>query len=321
MEFRNPSWIPDRTDEGLHFLAERGMIVVGLDCPWQPLIPAANSDWAVLRFHGQNIKGWRAQPEGKSPTVAEKYEILYDDEELDGLALTTRAFHGKVRKVFTTFNNNYRDFPIRNPLALRRRLGQGAPDPETLKASWQPRRRLPRPRQGGRGPLGTYVTGTLSTIMPRRTVSPEQTSPRGWKALVHEPRTGETWLTPPQSTPEELQATLEGLRTTYGPDLEVWEEYSPDQPVEDPNPAPPGGARLGAMTAGTARRHMHDLPCPRCGRRLTLTRQTLPDLWRLGWRPGAPFRIIGPGGPAFVLSPWPCSDRQWAWLPFWGEDE
>lgn len=66
------------------------------------------------------------------------------------------------------------------------------------------------------------------------------TSATGWKALVHDPRTGETWLTPPHPSPEALQTTLEALRATHGPELEVWEEYSPDQPVEEPTPPPPG---------------------------------------------------------------------------------
>ncbi|MFQ5521606.1 MAG: DUF72 domain-containing protein, partial [Candidatus Methylomirabilia bacterium] len=123
VEFRNPSWISTRIQEVLAFLARHGIIFVGVDCPWQPLIPAATAEWVVLRFHGRNIVGWQAQVKGKQPSVAEKYDYCYTPEELEGLAETVRAFHGKVRRVYMKFNNNNRDYPVRNALAFRRVLG------------------------------------------------------------------------------------------------------------------------------------------------------------------------------------------------------
>ncbi len=146
VEFRNPSWIPRRAEEVLKFLAEHGLIFVAVDCPWQPLIPAATVDWSVLRFHGRNVKGWEAQVKGKQPSVAEKYEYLYSPEELEGLARTARGFHGKVRRVYAKFNNNCQDYPIRNGLGFRQLLGQLAPDPEALQAEYKPaaRRRSER---------------------------------------------------------------------------------------------------------------------------------------------------------------------------------
>ena len=147
VEFRHPSWIPRRTEDVLKFLAEHGLIYVAVDCPWQPLIPAATTDWAVLRFHGRNVAGWEAQMKGKQPSVAEKYDYLYSAEELEGLADSVQRFHGKVRRVYTKFNNNRADYPVRNGLAFRRLLGQAVPDPEVLKAEYRPlaRRRLTRP--------------------------------------------------------------------------------------------------------------------------------------------------------------------------------
>jgi len=51
--------------------------------------------------------------------------------------------------------------------------------------------------------------------------------------LVHDPATGETWLTPPEPSQEALQDAITALRATFGPELEVWEEgYSPDRPVD-----------------------------------------------------------------------------------------
>ena len=148
VEFRNSSWIPQRTNEVLRFLADHGLIYVALDCAWQPFIPAATTDWVVLRFHGRNVQGWDAQMKGKQPSVAEKYDYLYSQDELQGLAETTRRFHGQVRRVYTKFNNNNRDYPIRNGLTFRQLLGQAIPNLETLKTEYEAsHKERPRPRR------------------------------------------------------------------------------------------------------------------------------------------------------------------------------
>jgi uncharacterized protein YecE (DUF72 family) len=133
VEFRNSSWIPRHTDEVLSFLARHRLGYVGVDCPWQPLVPAVTADVAVLRLHGRNSAGWEAQLRGERPTVAEKYDYLYGPEELAGLAATARAFDGTVRTLHVTFNNNRADYPVRNALAFRRLLGQEVPDPESVR--------------------------------------------------------------------------------------------------------------------------------------------------------------------------------------------
>ena len=151
VEFRNPSWIPKRSDEVLRFLADHGLAYVAVDCPWQPLIPAATTnEVAVFRFHGRNVKGWEAQMKGEQPTVAEKYDYCYAPEELQELAGSVRRFHGRVRRVYAKFNNNNWDYPVRNALALRRLLGQAVPDLEASRGEYQPppgrsRRRAPPP--------------------------------------------------------------------------------------------------------------------------------------------------------------------------------
>jgi uncharacterized protein YecE (DUF72 family) len=139
IEFRNPSWIPKRTEEMLRFLVDHGLAYVAVDCPWQPLIPAATrGDLAVFRFHGRNVKGWEAQQKGQQPTVAEKYDYCYTPEELQELAGGVRKFHGKARRVYAKFNNNNWDYPVRNALAFRRLLGQAVPDLEASRGEYQP---------------------------------------------------------------------------------------------------------------------------------------------------------------------------------------
>jgi len=140
VEFRNSSWVPGHTDDVLEFLARHGLLFVALDSPWQPFVPAATGDWAILRLHGRNVRGWQAQMKGVRPTVAEKYDYRYDPRELAGIAATAKRFDGQVRRLYTTFNNNRADYPIRNGLEFRRMLGQEAPDPEVLKAEYAPRK-------------------------------------------------------------------------------------------------------------------------------------------------------------------------------------
>ncbi len=146
VEFRDASWIPRRTDVVLRFLADRGLVFVGVDAPWQPFVAAVTAPaWAVLRLHGRNVQGWLDQRAGREPTVAEKYDYLYDREELADLVDRARGLHGRVRRVAVTFNNNNRDYPTQNALDVKRLLGLDAPDPEVVKrASWRPSRRPAR---------------------------------------------------------------------------------------------------------------------------------------------------------------------------------
>jgi uncharacterized protein YecE (DUF72 family) len=126
VEFRNATWVPDRAEEVLPFLAQHGLIFVALDCPWQPYIPGVTApQWAVLRLHGRNVTGWVDQLAGKEPTVAEKYDYRYSPEELREIAGRVRAYDRQVRRVAVTFNNNREDYPVVNALDLKRLLGLG----------------------------------------------------------------------------------------------------------------------------------------------------------------------------------------------------
>lgn len=147
VEFRNTSWIPERTDEVLRFLADHGLAFVCVDAPWQPFVPAATvPGWVTVRLHGRNTSGWLAQLAGKEPTVAEKYDYLYSGEELETIARRTRAFGGHARRVAVTFNNNNEDYPVQNALDLMRLLG--------LADSGQPARPSRRPPRSTRSPSG-----------------------------------------------------------------------------------------------------------------------------------------------------------------------
>ncbi len=154
VEFRSASWIPERTDEVLRFLADHGLVFVCLDAPWQPYIPAATvPGWVAVRLHGQNVRGWLDQLAGKEPSVAEKYDYLYGPDEMEVIARRVRAFGGHARRVAVTFNNNNLDYPVRNGLDLKRLLGLDAPPLDAAgepAAEPGPRRRPPRAASSGK---------------------------------------------------------------------------------------------------------------------------------------------------------------------------
>lgn len=142
VELRNETWIPERTDEVVAFLARHGLVLATVDAVWQPWVEAVTTaEWAVLRLHGRNLRGWLDQRAGREPTVAEKYDYLYGAEELGELAGRARRLCRHARRVAVTFNNNNEDFPTQNALDLKRLLGLEAPDLAALRVAWRPGRR------------------------------------------------------------------------------------------------------------------------------------------------------------------------------------
>ena len=146
VEVRNETWIPERTDEVVAFLARHGLVLATVDAVWQPWVEAATTaEWSVLRLHGRNLRGWLEQRAGREPTVAEKYDYLYGAEELGELAGRARRLHRHARRVAVTFNNNNEDFPTQNALDLKRLLGLDAPAVAAVRAAWRPARRRSSP--------------------------------------------------------------------------------------------------------------------------------------------------------------------------------
>jgi len=59
--------------------------------------------------------------------VREKYDYLYSEGELRELLPEIDGVGAEAEEVFISFNNNNRDYPVRNALMLKRLLGQPAP--------------------------------------------------------------------------------------------------------------------------------------------------------------------------------------------------
>lgn len=144
VEFRDRSWVPEHAREVFDALARAKVAAVCVDAPGTPnAIPRvveATTETAILRLHGRNAAGWLAQLRGDEPSVQEKYDYLYSEDELVDLVKDARTLGSKAKRVFIVFNNNNRDYPARNAVMVRRLLGQPARDFDALKAGWKLRR-------------------------------------------------------------------------------------------------------------------------------------------------------------------------------------
>jgi uncharacterized protein YecE (DUF72 family) len=133
VEFRHRSWLPDHAAATLAALRRAGLGLVVVDGPVTagaiPRVARVTAPTAVLRLHGRNADGWRRQLRGESPAVREKYDYLYSEEELRELVPEIAQLAAEAEDVHVSFNNNNRDYPVRNALLLRRLLGQGVPVP------------------------------------------------------------------------------------------------------------------------------------------------------------------------------------------------
>jgi uncharacterized protein YecE (DUF72 family) len=143
VEFRHRSWFPDHADETLRALRAARLAHVVTDAPAvggaMPHVTAVTAPAAVLRLHGRNAEGFLRQLRGEEPSVREKYDYLYSDAELAALVPEIGGLAEESEEVFVSFNNNNRDYPVRNALALKRLLGQRgdeAPAPRADADLW-----------------------------------------------------------------------------------------------------------------------------------------------------------------------------------------
>jgi uncharacterized protein YecE (DUF72 family) len=132
VELRHRSWFPDHADETIGVLRAARLAHVITDAPAvggvMPHVTAVTAPTAVLRLHGRNAEGFLRQLRGEEPTVREKYDYLYSEAELAALVPEIDGLARDTDEVFVSFNNNNRDYPVRNALALKRLLGQRVPE-------------------------------------------------------------------------------------------------------------------------------------------------------------------------------------------------
>jgi uncharacterized protein YecE (DUF72 family) len=138
VEFRDRSWFPDHADETLALLRRAGLAHVIVDAPRAvhavPRVVARTAATAVFRLHGRNADGWLRQLRGEEPAVREKYDYLYSEAELRELLPGIEdVADDEAGEVYVSFNNNNRDYPVRNALMLKRLLGQPVVEPESAR--------------------------------------------------------------------------------------------------------------------------------------------------------------------------------------------
>ena len=56
--------------------------------------------------------------------MREKYDYLYTENELQGLVPEVTSLAEEAERVFISFNNNNRAYPVQNALMMKRLLGQ-----------------------------------------------------------------------------------------------------------------------------------------------------------------------------------------------------
>src|SRR5262249_49560056 len=132
IEFRHRSWLPEHIDETLRALSAARLAHVIVDAPSGgyaiPRVTTVTAPTAVFRLHGRNAEGWLRQLRGEEPTVREKYDYLYSEGELRALLPEIETASAETEDVFISFNNNNRDYPVKNALMMKRLLGQPAAD-------------------------------------------------------------------------------------------------------------------------------------------------------------------------------------------------
>lgn len=127
VEFRDRSWLPDHVGETLGALRGAGLAHVIVDAPATPnavpYVPQVTAATSIFRLHGRNAEGWLRQLRGEDPAVREKYDYFYTEDELRALTPDVESAAAEAERVFISFNNNNRAFPVQNALMMKRLLG------------------------------------------------------------------------------------------------------------------------------------------------------------------------------------------------------
>jgi uncharacterized protein YecE (DUF72 family) len=141
VEFRHRSWLDeDERADTFSFLERHGLAYVSVDSPRTrasnvlPRIAAVTHRVAYVRFHGRNWRTWNL----KGKTSAERFDWMYDREELEEWADSLGELAGQAEEVYAMFNNNRYDYAPRSAQILRGLLDErelpatgGTEPPET----------------------------------------------------------------------------------------------------------------------------------------------------------------------------------------------
>jgi uncharacterized protein YecE (DUF72 family) len=152
VEFRHRSWVvEDERADTFSFLERHGLSYVSVDSPrgnasnLMPRIAAATHPVAYVRFHGRNWRTWNL----KGRTSAERFDWLYDREELEEWVEPLAELNERSEEVYAMLNNNRYDYAPRSAKLLRDLLDEhgipasGAVEGESLGDRADGQLRLP----------------------------------------------------------------------------------------------------------------------------------------------------------------------------------
>ena len=118
VEFRHASWTrPEELATTLELCERNGLAFVSVDAPGNalPRVAAATGPLAYVRFHSRNRETWFK----KVKTSAERFDWLYERDELAEWVEPLRRLAGEADEVYALFNNNRDDFAPRSAQLLR----------------------------------------------------------------------------------------------------------------------------------------------------------------------------------------------------------
>ena len=113
MEFRNISWVNDKTYQ---FMRENE---IGYCCVDEPKLKGlihpqsiSTTDIAYVRFHGRNSLNWWDQTKG------DRYDYLYKEKELAEWLEKVRELRKNTKKTYLFFNNCHQGHAVKNAKML-----------------------------------------------------------------------------------------------------------------------------------------------------------------------------------------------------------
>jgi uncharacterized protein YecE (DUF72 family) len=117
VEFRHRSWAADGEREPTEeLLAAHGAAWVAVDAPrldvasaMPPITPVTTDALAYVRLHGRNADTWT-----RGRSVAERFDYQYSAEEMEEWIRPVLEMAERAQEVAVVFNNNARDFALRN---------------------------------------------------------------------------------------------------------------------------------------------------------------------------------------------------------------
>jgi uncharacterized protein YecE (DUF72 family) len=131
IEFRNADWVNDETFD---LLRELDLGFCSVDEPHlkglMPPVAAATSNIGYVRFHGRNAKNWWHHEE-----AYQRYDYLYNEEELGPWAPKVRDLEADTSKTYVFFNNHYQGKSAQNARMFARLLGMELPLAEAIQTS------------------------------------------------------------------------------------------------------------------------------------------------------------------------------------------